>query len=128
MAAYGGIRGTSRISVYRDNLRLNPKPSQRIRNHSPTGFEWGFNGSGPAQLALAILLLETDQATALRFYQHFKAEVIARLPKLAWHLTSQEVAGWLAVKLGMHRAVPPEPIDEIPEIVDSGDGNEEAAG
>lgn len=26
-----------------------------IRNHSPTGFEWGYGGSGPAQLALAIL-------------------------------------------------------------------------
>ena len=24
-------------------------------NHSPTGFEWGYRGSGPAQLALAIL-------------------------------------------------------------------------
>lgn len=24
-------------------------------NHSPTGFEWGYGGSGPAQLALAIL-------------------------------------------------------------------------
>src|SRR5262249_40617485 len=26
-----------------------------IRNHSPTGFEWGYGGSGPAQLALAII-------------------------------------------------------------------------
>lgn len=26
-----------------------------VRNHSPTGFSWGYNGSGPAQLALAIL-------------------------------------------------------------------------
>jgi hypothetical protein len=24
-------------------------------NHSPTGFSWGYAGSGPAQLALAIL-------------------------------------------------------------------------
>ena len=27
--------------------------------HSPTGFEWGFSGSGPAQLALALLLDHT---------------------------------------------------------------------
>jgi Family of unknown function (DUF6166) len=26
-----------------------------IANHSPDGFEWGYGGSGPAQLALAIL-------------------------------------------------------------------------
>src|SRR5262245_22144387 len=27
-----------------------------LRNHSPTGFEWGYGGSGPAQLALALLV------------------------------------------------------------------------
>src|SRR6059036_1653610 len=27
-----------------------------IRNHSPTGFQWGYAGSGPAQLALALLV------------------------------------------------------------------------
>ena len=27
-----------------------------IRNHSPTGFAWGYGGSGPAQLSLAILV------------------------------------------------------------------------
>ena len=26
-----------------------------VRNHSPTGFEWGYAGSGPSQLALAML-------------------------------------------------------------------------
>ena len=27
----------------------------QVVNHSPDGFEWGYTGSGPAQLALAIL-------------------------------------------------------------------------
>ena len=35
---------------------LDPFPSQAVRNHSPTGFAWGYGGSGPAQLALAILI------------------------------------------------------------------------
>jgi hypothetical protein len=26
-----------------------------LRNHSPTGFAWGYGGSGPSQLSLAIL-------------------------------------------------------------------------
>lgn len=30
-------------------------PRLDLRNHSPTGFAWGYGGSGPAQLALAIL-------------------------------------------------------------------------
>ena len=28
--------------------------SLAVRNHSPTGPAWGYDGSGPAQLALAI--------------------------------------------------------------------------
>jgi hypothetical protein len=30
-------------------------------DHSPTGFEWRFRGSGPAQLALAILADHVDR-------------------------------------------------------------------
>jgi hypothetical protein len=52
-----------------------------LANHSPTGFCWGYGGSGPAQTALAILAdyFEDDQ-TALRLYQQFKSLVIAALP------------------------------------------------
>ena len=30
---------------------LDPRPSQQLHQHSSSGFEWGYNGSGPAQLA-----------------------------------------------------------------------------
>ncbi len=30
-------------------------PRLDLANHSPDGFSWGYGGSGPAQLALAIL-------------------------------------------------------------------------
>jgi len=33
--------------------RPSPAPRSDLRNHSPNGFEWGYSGSGPAQLALA---------------------------------------------------------------------------
>lgn len=51
-----------------------------IVNHSPTGFCWGYGGSGPAQLSLAVLLdyLRGDKERALRMYQDFKFKVIAR--------------------------------------------------
>lgn len=29
-------------------------PRRDLKNHSPDGFEWGYEGSGPAQLALAL--------------------------------------------------------------------------
>lgn len=59
---------------------LDPAPSQKIRNHSPDGFAWGYGGSGPAQLALAILLEVADIESATRLYHDFKFEVLATFP------------------------------------------------
>jgi hypothetical protein len=63
-----------------------------LHDHSPTGFEWGFGGSGPAQLALAILAdyLGNDEQ-ALNLYQRFKWAVIAELPRNRWALTSGDI-------------------------------------
>jgi hypothetical protein len=65
-------------------------------NHSPTGFEWGYGGSGPAQLALAILAEATgDGAYARAWHQAFKREVIARLHLAEWRITEAEVLAWV---------------------------------
>lgn len=48
-------------------------------NHSPDGFSWGYRGSGPAQLAFAILLEEFGLEVARRDYQRFKEHCIARI-------------------------------------------------
>jgi hypothetical protein len=69
----------STITVGGERVRL--VDSLRVRPHSPTGFSWGYMGSGPAQTALAILLKVTgDPDEALRFYQAFKEDVVRRLP------------------------------------------------
>jgi hypothetical protein len=59
---------------------LKPYKSQKLRNHSPDGFNWGYGGSGPAQAALAICLELFGQRKALEIYQAFKWEYIADLP------------------------------------------------
>lgn len=64
-----------------DGVLLNPETSQRLVNHSPDGFNWGYQGSGPSQLALAILLQFTDGATACQYYQDFKRAFISNLPQ-----------------------------------------------
>lgn len=66
--------------VLLNNTPLSSDYSLSLRNHSPTGFAWGYEGSGPAQLALAILLNETTVKEALAEYQHFKKSIIALLP------------------------------------------------
>jgi hypothetical protein len=63
--------------VFLDGKWLDPRPSQKHYNHSPDGFNWGYGGSGPAQLALAIVLKLTGKADG---YQDFKWNVIALLP------------------------------------------------
>ena len=67
-------------------------PRLDLRNHSPTGFEWQYAGSGPPQLALAILadLLGDDRDAQMR-YQRFKFAVVARLPYAEWELTAEEI-------------------------------------
>lgn len=67
--------------VYIDGQFLNPKYSQRTYNHSPDGFNWGYGGSGPAQLALAILLKYLPQEAALAWYQDFKFSIVASWPQ-----------------------------------------------
>ena len=67
--------------VWIDGKYLNPRDSQKIRNHSPDGFAWGnYGGSGPSQLALAILLYRFSEEVASKHYQDFKWDVIANLP------------------------------------------------
>ena len=49
--------------------------------HSPAGFEWGYGGSGPADLALNILLAATgDRDFSARHHQDFKWQYVSRLP------------------------------------------------
>lgn len=96
--------------------------SLRLRNHSRTGFSWGYTGSGPAQTALAVLYevlvrhghdpglpappnvveheLPGDSAArvALRLYQDFKREHVATWPQTD-HVAAVDVRGWIAAKL-----------------------------
>jgi hypothetical protein len=67
--------------VWINGKLLDPAYSQTVYNHSPDDFCWGYCGSGPAQLALAILLEYHSKEVALDRYQHFKRNIIATLPK-----------------------------------------------
>src|SRR5213592_2403403 len=90
MKTYEGRREGYAVLVTVNGRPLNPRLD--LWNHSPTGFEWGYGGSGPAQLALALVAdaLGDDEA-ALDIYQRLKFRVVGRLPKDGWSLTETEL-------------------------------------
>lgn len=100
---YGGHRngrtGANVVTVSRGlsmERLLTPGPSQAVCNHSPTGFEWGYAGSGPAQLALAILLDFTQSRDlAERYYQEFKVAYVAEWTEPRWTISGAEIVAWL---------------------------------
>lgn len=99
-AAHNGKRYEGRREGHTTKVTVNGRPLNPrldLWNHSPTGFEWGYGGSGPAQLALALLaehLGDDDQATSL--HQDFKFQVVANLPHGGWTLTSEQICNALA--------------------------------
>jgi hypothetical protein len=99
----GGIdQKTGERVVYRvrdDGFSATLNPRLDLRNHSPTGFQWGYGGSGPAQLALALLADHLgDDERALTLYQDFKWKVIAALPQdKGWTLDPEQIDAALSV-------------------------------
>lgn len=81
-----------------------------LANKSPTGFEWGYNGSVPAQLALAILSDVIGDRRAIPNFQRFKFAVTGRLPQMGWVVTREEVLDWF------EREAKPEEADEFEEV------------
>jgi hypothetical protein len=65
-----------------------------LRNHSATGPEWGYCGSGPAQLALALVAdALDDDGRALDIYQRVKTRLQVMMPRDCWSLTQDQVCG-----------------------------------
>ena len=98
MTEYRGSRdadGGVSVIVQDDDGRR--RPLKHFSRHSPSGFEWGYAGSGPADLARSILAhhLGGRVAPPARVYQLFKFAIVAGLPKTEWRLTGNEISSWL---------------------------------
>lgn len=68
---------------------------------SPSGFEWGYAGSGPAELALALLADalpgERGQPTFPLAALHFKEQVVSDFEYDGWVLSETEIRAWFEV-------------------------------
>lgn len=75
---------------------------EHVERHSPDGFQWGYGGSGPADLALSILTHFCEKRDLLsevveKHYQEFKFAFIASAGN-ELKITCKDIARWLADK------------------------------
>ena len=80
--AYAGERVLGRAVVTVHILTpagVTSYPLPHLVRHSPDGFNWGYAGSGPAELARSLLMDCLGAAPAPRLYQAFKQRFICRL-------------------------------------------------
>ena len=75
--------------------QLSLEKSLKVVDHSPTGFQWGHQGSGPAQLAAAILNEITDDPELTReYYQLFKFDHVSHWGN-NFEINEFQVRDWL---------------------------------
>jgi hypothetical protein len=83
------------------------RPLRHVVLHSPTGFGWGYGGSGPADLALSLLCdvlgerpsekqIYYGRFKAYPHHQDFKREIVARWEfGGGFEIGSDIIASWL---------------------------------
>ena len=77
-----------------------------VVRHSPSGPEWGYGGSGPADCARSVLLALAGEVLADSHYQAFKADVIARVPEDGAVITRAAVLAWASGRADRGAATP----------------------
>jgi hypothetical protein len=89
MKVYRGGRSLDGAVVTVDGKPLPPRYD--LKRLSATGFEWTYEGAGPAQLALALLADHlADDKKALALYEPFMRRVVAELDN-SWELASADI-------------------------------------
>ncbi len=100
LIVYQGRAGETSVSVLELDPGPNPIYTQRgllnprndVIDHSPDGFAWGYAGSGPGQLALALCIDVTGNVSqSLRIHQDFKRQFVQHLPMDEGWVVSQSV-------------------------------------
>lgn len=80
-------------------VTVNDKSLKHQVYHSPTGFNWGYLGSGPSDLARSILWDFLEKEPTRELYMSFKEEFVSGwLDK--WQVTSAEIKAWIIKKYG----------------------------
>ena len=87
-----GTAAPALVTVHQEGQPRRPlDPRFDLRRHAD-GLNWGYGGSGPAQLALALAadVLGDDEA-AQGVYQRLKFKLVGHLAKDGWSLTEEQL-------------------------------------
>lgn len=87
-----GTAAQALVTVHQEGRQPQPlDPRFDLRRHSDD-LNWGYGGSGPAQLALALAadVLRDDDA-AQDVHQKLKTKIVAALPKDGWSLSETQL-------------------------------------
>lgn len=87
--------GDAVVEVHENGIAKDLPLRFDICNHSPTGFNWGYAGSGPAQLALAILADFKGKVPTAKLYQEFKNRFIVGIKEDRWEITERMIAQFI---------------------------------
>lgn len=92
-----------------NHVLANHRTLRHVIYHSPSGFEWGYGGSGPADLALSILAhyfkekylttayfkkFHSRPSQAWEYHQRFKWDFVATWND-NWTISTDEITTWL---------------------------------
>jgi hypothetical protein len=100
--AFHGVRRNGIARVYYrgpEGTKHEVSLCLEITHSSPTGFEWGYCGSGPHQLAMALLVNIGGRHLfdhGFELSHEFKRQVVAGLPD-QWTLTADDIRTWMAI-------------------------------
>ena len=94
MKVYYGERLGPRNELPPVSVTVNGKPLKHRVRHSPTGFEWGYLGSGPADLSLSILWDFLGKEPKQIEYMRFKEQFVAGWGDI-WRITGDTISTWL---------------------------------
>jgi hypothetical protein len=114
-----------------DGTAISSVPQRHV-HYAPMGFDWGFGGSGAADLALNVLALflplapeatgvalwdgSTVGEAAWALHQEFKYDLIATLPRSGGHITAETIRTWITT----HPIFPADPLLSPLEQLDGG--------
>lgn len=95
---YAGARGPDgavKVVRIRNGVQY---PLPHLVHHSPTGMEWGYGGSGPADLARSIIgdVLGTNDPDPV-IYQEFKCDFVSGFGD-RWEVSIEDIHIWAKEK------------------------------